>query len=120
MTDHEAHQRCWNCLFFRLYDSTCIFPDRYKNEPESVAPTDSCGRWEDNPVASWQIVSKILGYRDKYKEPELIEKLDSVRRRVSTIVSELNDLQLYAETLERDLEIMIRDLDEKEGNDVDA
>lgn len=55
----------------------------------------------------------------EHKQPELIEKLDSVHRRVDAIVSELNDLQLYAESLERDLEIMIRDLDEKEGNDDD-
>jgi hypothetical protein len=120
MTDHKAHQRCWNCLYFRLYDNMCLLPEESKNEPEPVCPSDSgCGCWEDNPVASWQIVSKILGYRDKYKEPELIEKLDSVHRRVDAIVSELNDLQLYAETLRRDLEIMIRNLDEKGGNDDD-
>lgn len=111
MAVHKTHQRCWNCIYFRLYDNVCTFSD----EPEPVAPTDSgCGCWEDNPVASWQIVSKILNDRDKHREPELIEKLDSVCRRVDAIVSDLNDLQLYAETLERDLEIMIRDLDRKE------
>ena len=114
MTDHKAHQRCWNCLYFRLYDNTCILPEESKHEPEPVCPSDSgCGCWEDNPVASWQIVSKILSYRDKHEEPELIEKLDSVRRRVDAIVSDLNDLQLYAEALERDLEFMVRDLDRK-------
>lgn len=111
MTRHEVHQQCWNCINFRLYDNTCTF----SNEPEPVAPTDSgCSCWKDNPVASWQIVSKILSYRDKHEEPELVEKLDSVRRRVDAIVSDLNDLQLYAEALERDLEFMVRDLDRKE------
>ena len=55
-----------------------------------------------------------MSYRDKHEEPELVEKLDSVRRRVDAIVSDLNDLQLYAEALERDLEFMVRDLDRKE------